>query len=583
MASDLKIATIAAPAGLDLDSPPEKLDAQSAPVLQNFLVHYPSKAVMRGPMRTLLSSTDQINQSDGLKVVGAWICNDNVLLGFRAVGSGFYDPIEAARRTDITSSASLSDASTSRVLFSTTAGTDSHDTAGSVNVTPGHAYVRLGQSVYGFAFDGTAHQQPITLSYQSLTAMCVWNGISKTLTAHANAPHGGQDIAAFARRLFVLGGQDPAGTGDILPNVLWYSDTIDDTTTLTDALTSWQDDVSGLTNKIVVGSANDDIGTGLGHCGQNLAVFKRRSTHILSGSGPSTFAIKNVSNTIGCVDPRSVVDWEDGCFFLSDEGFKFFDGVSFEDFSSGVRSRLLLAIQTELTGLPAHGARVSATRMPNNYIALSIGRSPSLTTADVDSTAFCAVLHVPSKRWVDFTSAQLPNTYATHFIRTNNGAVVLGASNNTLLFDASLITLSEHEFGLSGIDTAFGGSHAPIPAKWQSRLINLSEPAARSQLLKYALDYNFTVDSAADDANNGWYVTLVTGDSTALQAQYQVPASGSPTTSHTYRRRHTKDTFGEANDLQVQVEWKSTALTLTKAEIYSSYIVYQMTRARPRE
>jgi hypothetical protein len=78
----------------------------------------------------------------------------------------------------------------------------------------------------------------------------------------------------------------------------------------------------------------------------------------------------------------------------------------------------------------------------------------------------------------------------------------------------------------------------------------------------------------------GWYVSVLRGDGTTAVAEYQVPgeAAGAPT--YLARRRSSTDAYGEAVDVQLRFEWRSSTAPLTVAEIYDATIEYQATHQR---
>jgi hypothetical protein len=71
----------------------------------------------------------------------------------------------------------------------------------------------------------------------------------------------------------------------------------------------------------------------------------------------------------GCIDPRSIVEYEDGCFFMSDRGFMYFDGSQLINTTQGVlRSSLVEAALAAVGDDGTDGGYVTASCLPNGYI-----------------------------------------------------------------------------------------------------------------------------------------------------------------------------------------------------------------------
>lgn len=87
---------------------------------------------------------------------------------------------------------------------------------------------------------------------------------------------------------------------------------------------------------IIIPSGKGDTGTGLYSFNNALYVFQRRSIWRVYGNAPANFELRNVSNEIGMIDKRTLVEWGDLLIFLSDLGIQFFDGANLENVSDGV-------------------------------------------------------------------------------------------------------------------------------------------------------------------------------------------------------------------------------------------------------
>ncbi len=127
--------------------------------------------------------------------------------------------------------------------------------------------MRYGDYVYGAIFDASTSPQ-----------LGRWDGGATAIVTQTNAPHQFKDLQVHAKRLFVLGGTVP-GTSTPVVNggrTLFYSDA---NPAANLALTaSWQDDVSGLTNRI---DYVDSARTSTRSCGRTTSSTSRRTSHSL--------------------------------------------------------------------------------------------------------------------------------------------------------------------------------------------------------------------------------------------------------------------------------------------------------------
>lgn len=577
--TDLRAITIQPPYdGIDSDSAPDAIEPTKGHVVANFLVDRPGQLPIRGPLN---ETTVILSSSSGEKPVGVWPFNDKLLVGYRAPSAtAKRDPWvapyrKAALAADL--SAALTGANALKVIdLAASPVTVSSLTPTDASRVPGPRYTRLGAHVYGVSFDTTTAAVNENGGFRKLTSILRWDGAVEPVV-HVNAPRGAQDIRAHYQRLFVLGGRNPDGTGQIANNTLWYSDPIAGTTPLPDTLAAWQDDTSGLVNQIVVDSdQSDDFGAALARVGQSLVIFKRRSIHVLHGHSPSTFQVRPFTLEQGCIDPRSIVEYEDGCLFMSDQGFMWFDGSQLVNMTPLQRSSIVAAAVEHVGDAGVDGGRCVAGRLPNSYIALSIGRSSSTSNPDSSTTSFCGMLHVPRRAWATLSSDVLTGRYAISFGRSSTKTYVLDDRRIVL---ANKITAPEQTSSSTrGYDVTEGGVPLIIPAELRTRLAPLSSPLHRSQLHRFLFDYTF--ERSIGGEFDAWQVQLSDGEGSNLGV-YRVRSQ----TAASKRRRHVRDVFAEANDVQVVVTLPDDGVTggLVRASILPMTVEFQATRQRRTE
>lgn len=438
--------------------------------------------------------------------------------------------------------------------------------------------------------DSTPAKAAASRSTQWARPLLSWNGLDHEPVALTYAPTGGQDVKAHLNRLFVLGGKDvpsiqaaapnplPSWWDQIEPNTLFWS--VSDGPVKNTAA-EWRDPVSNVTNKITIDTDNEDFGVGLATVGQNLAIFKRNSVHALYGYSNDTFTIKTISASIGCVDRRSIVEVDDGVYFLSRAGYYFFDGSKLTNVSLGLASELA-QITDDTVGLNGQSfGRATATRLPNNYILLSICNLTYDGTDLVQSVeTFAALLHTPSGRWSRFTSDATSADVPFAVFRSSDYSVLFDGVN---IVHVNPVTtpetqLDEHR----GLDT-IGTTIKRIPSRWRSRLMELAGATQKTHLERVFFNYVFK-QPGDDSQHSGWYVKVYRGDGTVAVAEFRVPNQGNLGGSYFDRRQKTVEAMPELQDATVVVEWRDDPdediLPVIEAEIHT--VTLQFSSAQPK-
>lgn len=606
--------------GIDSDSAPDLIPLTKAPVVDNLLVDSPGRLPMRGPINTRLI---QLESYPTAIPIGFWTNSNGahgngVLVGYKRGIAGM-DPWVTpyggwvTRDVDEYGRPTLAQAATVATYVDLRFGTTTRVTV-TRDTAPGPQFAIMGEYTYGPALDSSATAIQQGQRYVPRALLKWQDATSNAPTVVANAPDISQDVIVHLNRLWVLGGRDiPSGAGSppIEHNTLFYSvaggpQASDPRTSLTpESANSWKDFSETTqnrprTNKIVIGADNNnDFGVGLARVGQNLVIFKRNSMYVLSGYDPSNFQVRQFSDSVGCLDARSIVQWEDGVFFLAEQGYMFFDGAKLTNFSEGMKRAIGDTAYASVGGpqwTPTNSFAV-ATRLPNDYIALCIGQFPS-------TVRFSGLLHVPRRAWCSFSSDALPLGAPLGFGRgstvpfmvsggylarsewiTRPETAPLGAygvdtltDDFTWTSDPNLTTFSGTDDSLRNTETTVSlfpstvGTQYAIPARWKSRLFPLSSPFYKAQLHRVLLEYNAKFDGGAD-GQDGWVVTVQDGSGNDLQNQYAVPGQGDPTRFPS-RRTNVRDAFSEAVDAQVVVEWDRPPVPLRHAEILSSAIEF---------
>jgi hypothetical protein len=389
------------------------------------------------------------------------------------------------------------------------------------------AYAQLGNNVYGASFD--------------TNQILRWDGTS--VVAYTTGPSGGSshivDCVEFASRLFVL----------LQDGTLWYSDPGGPTS---GAASEWQDDVSGLDNKIVV----PDAGVALAQCGQSLAIFCNSSVHILSGSGSSNFTRRRAlargiaAPSVNQLNGGFVLPYGDGVYFVGrgDRHLRYFDGVQERIVSDGVGS-LIGSTSRRLADVG------------NGYIMAYTG-SDSVGNGQL-------LYHVPTGTWSNFYSAVIDRQKPFYAQRVEGVTATLGLDSTRMWTISDITDRSK----VSGTDV--GATIAPVESTWRTRALRLGNPVNKSVIRQVFVDFAWSSSSTVDDA---WTITVRT-------APLDQPSSGTVLATKTVkadgitgvrRRRAQVEVRKEAEDVWVEITANSALAATSVPELYDVWVEYDV-------
>ena len=438
------------------------------------------------------------------------------------------------------------------------------------------------------------------------------------------APQGSQDLITHKNRLFLAGGRDVAGGAAANAwelNTIFFSDP-GGPFTLTPA--DWQDDVSGLSNKIVIGdNDNSDYLVGMAHERDNLIIFKRNSTYIMSGYSPSNFTVMALSHEIGCYDPHSIAEVDGGVVWISARGVEYFDGTSITTMSSPIEP-----VITELIGRHLSSSRSSVyglgrcQALSGNWVYVTIGdvylgNTPFLySNADGVGTPNSFLFHVPTRTWTGCTlpiatSVGFPITGSEGlgvYLTTKSAAGEIWAIGNSAYTGANkvhaaelqTIPFPEKSIGITGgrarvsdtTITSAGAFNVTIPPylKWRSKMVELSSPYGMSQVQKWGVThntrYNVGVPDGVPTANLYAFQNTFTPTSSTVTLTPHAFNAGSVYQSALWSQQHrdAHDDFHEAEAVSVKVEAVPLATSTTNwwqiSKIHNAWVEYQPSRRR---
>lgn len=457
--------TVSAPwGGYDTETADAHLAANKARLLKNMLPGRPGKAVLRGPLRRP-RDTDSAAAGASTTLSGGWVFEDRLLHADMDTNPVGY---------------MVTDWSGTNPSLSTKV----NPTGLNIGLYPFHA--RGGNFVYGYTAGsqgvpgaGVPNRRTAGGAASDTAALLLrWSGgnTAGDFVAYSAATHprGAVDIRTFLNRIFVLGGSEPGTTTPVYTTRLyWSNDLADGTTPLADTVTTWQ--TGGVTNRIVLEGTANDYGVGMAILGGRLVILRRQSLYLMTGSDPSTFAVRKIA-AVGCVDPGSILEWDDGIYFLSDTGMMFFDGASVIPIGDPIAGEVAAAAWQGATVSELSMARVSA----QHFMMASTG-----------AIRKCWLYHVPSKSWAEITAntSVLAGGAPRRVFRVVNYPLIF---DGTYLYDATFVTLPEAADASTqaGRDHAgFAGTDFVIPGELITRTFKLGAPENKSQLYAFFIDY----------------------------------------------------------------------------------------------
>lgn len=360
-----------------------------------------------------------------------------------------------------------------------------------------------------------------------------------------------------------------------------------------DAVTTWEDDVTGLINRIVVESDDqDDMISGLATIPGGLVIFKTRSTHVLYGSGTSNYLVKQISASYGCISTDSIVEIQGGVAFASAQGYMFFDGSRFEELSASISQVLTAQMRANARWPDSVAGGTQCAKLPNDYIMLNTQKIAQ-TGAILDSDSY--LLHFPTRTWTRYRPANFtaagsdgaPFTFIGGGNRHPLGFDTRGAwdlSRVTVPEDAGVGDGDGGDFAMGADYDVVNSTRTAFDATMTLPTLDLaSTQGVSAQLNRIITEYRV---SGADftTSDDTFAVTLnSTGDAGTDIATWAVKAMDPALRTDLARRqRDSHDVRNEAGDLSITVTWSGIdTANVQWAYFYGLTAVFQAARQLP--
>lgn len=232
-------------------------------------------------------------------------------------------------------------------------------------------------------------------------------------------------------------------------------------------------DTANNAGEIIIPSGNGDTGTGLYSLGDVLYVFQRRAIWGVYGNSPATFQLRNITNEVGMVDRRSLIEMDNMLIFLSDLGVYAFDGSNLKSISKGAVNNYIKSWASLVTPV--------ATLWDNKYLL-----SFTVSGASYNSRAM----------FFDFDRGvwgRVDNLFASAFSQWTGGT-----DNNEIYF-ASSNQGSIYRWGIGGNDAGY-----EIHTLYDTPSLGFSTGINDKAIKKFYIqqlskgDYNMTVKQLSD-------------------------------------------------------------------------------------
>lgn len=392
-------------------------------------------------------------------------------------------------------------------------------------------YARVRDLVYGVGQKtAPVGATPGVLAYYSMNSA---GAITEMLNCPGTANRAA-GAASWNDRLFVLG---------VTPIINWS----DVGGPIADTAAQWQDDVTGLTNEIILDGGSGDYGVALARVGRALLILRRRSAWLLTGDTPSTFNVQRVA-AYGCADAGTVLEYGGGVFYQSDEGLIFFNGSSFT-----VVSRQINALIPQLLVFGPKGTTPggSACVLTEEYVMF-------MFTDGVTGTGGLQrfVLHVPTGAWALMNDSTITYAFAG---RSLSRPFVI--SNLRVFYSAAnLVRLP-----------ITGSGNPRAPGAITTAVVALGTPTNKAHLKRLLVDYR------ADKRNNGSPAPdLTVSIMDELGNQILAPTLLPGNDLSAVRKRFVLDIFGEVESIYLRFA-VTTGMVI---EIHDTWVEYDA--AQPR-
>jgi hypothetical protein len=259
-------------------------------------------------------------------------------------------------------------------------------------------------------------------------------------------------------------------------------------------------------NFFPVGQSGGDVCISMCVFNDDLYIFKTQSIWVLSGDGPSTWSVRNVHPSLGCVGRGTVLVHGGMIYFLGQDGAYRTDGTSFEKISNPVDQLVDLTMSDMNYCLKRY-----AWFVDQYYIVLSTWNTDTVLCYDTDGGTWSKFQYAGGIR----LSNALP------YLEQGTGAFYMGDYRRPSIY--KVYGYDVPEMGYPWEDNHTGD---PVNCKytctWRSKRLTFDEPAKMKRNYAFVLDVGattgtvnvkYTFDTNDTTAQGTWTQTLYTSTS----------------------------------------------------------------------
>lgn len=177
-------------------------------------------------------------------------------------------------------------------------------------------------------------------------------------------------------------------------------------------------DSSNNAGTIIIPSSGGDSCTGMYSANGYLYIWQRNALWELFGTSPNNFELRNISNEIGMINRRTLVEYDRYLIFLSDKGVYIFDGANLINLTE---NKINNFIDTW-----ANKTNCSATLWGNRYL---LAYTPSGETSNSEAIFYDIKREVWGKK-TNFCA----NVFVTWNGSTDDNRIYFGSSNQSSIY-----------------------------------------------------------------------------------------------------------------------------------------------------
>jgi hypothetical protein len=265
-------------------------------------------------------------------------------------------------------------------------------------------------------------------------------------------------------------------------------------------------------NIIILDDSPIDKVMGFAKVGRNFAVFLTGKIFEITGYSEDTYAANLITDELGCIDARSIVQYREGVIFMSSKGVFYYDGAQLTDMTHPTPGHGVRKTFNAQTAVLTEARRASCAALVEDYLVTTqqdpgtYARQDGLYTY-LASGAWCkwgnAVLDEDQRPWLLTLSGQKINgkTWAI----CKQYAVELDTMFGPE--DDDTADADRYDQVYNTTTAAAETAYVPTTIRWKDFRLMAGDTTRALQLF---IDHNVHYTGSADATQQGWNVTFNT-------------------------------------------------------------------------